>query len=63
MSASAEYTEYVLELLSPVGTVRVGRFFGGVGLSCNAVQFAMIMDNSLYFVSTTRRALATRQPA
>ena len=50
MAASAEYTEYVLELLSPVGPVTVGRFFGGVGLSRASVQFAMIMDNSLYFV-------------
>lgn len=59
MAASAEYTEYteyVLELLSPVGPVSVGRFFGGVGLSRASVQFAMIMDNSLYFVvdDTTR---------
>jgi len=50
MAASAEYTAYVLELLSPVGPVAVSRFFGGVGLSRASVQFAMIMDNSLYFV-------------
>ena len=56
MAASAEYTEYVLELLSPIGPVTVGRFFGGSGLSRASVQFAMIMDNSLYFVvdDTTR---------
>ena len=56
MSASDEYTDYVLELLAPVGPVRVSRFFGGVGLSVGSVQFAMIMDNSLYFVvdDTTR---------
>ena len=50
MSATDEYTDYVLELLAPVGPVRVSRFFGGVGLSVGSVQFAMIMDNSLYFV-------------
>lgn len=50
MSASAEYTEYVLELLEPMGPVRVGRFFGGAGISSGSVQFAMIMGNSLYFV-------------
>ena len=49
MTASAEYTEYVLELLEPIGPVRTGRFFGGVGISRNSVQFAMIMGNSLYF--------------
>jgi len=57
MAASAEYTEYVLELLSPVGALTAGRFFGGVGLSHASVQFAMIMDNSLYFaVDDTTRA-------
>lgn len=56
MSASTEYTEYVLELLEPAGPVTTGRFFGGVGISCGSVQFAMIMENSLYFVvdDTTR---------
>lgn len=50
MSASAEYTEYVLELLEPLGRVRTARFFGGVGLSVGTAQFAMIMGNTLYFV-------------
>jgi DNA transformation protein len=49
LSASAEYTEYVLELLEPIGQVRTGRFFGGVGISYGSIQFAMIMGNSLYF--------------
>ena len=49
MSASAEYTEYVLELLEPLGRVRTSRFFGGIGLSLGGAQFAMIMGNSLYF--------------
>ena len=50
LTASAEYTEYVLELLESIGPVRVSRFFGGVGISHGLVQFAMIMGNSLYFV-------------
>ena len=50
MSASTEFTEYVLELLEPIGPVRISRFFGGVGISHGLVQFAMIMGNSLYFV-------------
>jgi DNA transformation protein and related proteins len=66
MSASTEFTEYVLELLEPVGPVHVGRFFGGVGLSNGTVQFAMIMGNSLYFVvdEDTRKKyeLAGMQP-
>lgn len=47
---SAEYTEYVLELLEPIGPIQTGRFFGGVGISNGFVQFAMLMGNSLYFV-------------
>lgn len=50
MSASTKYTEYVLELLEPLGPLRTARFFGGVGLSIGNAQFAMIMGNSLYFV-------------
>lgn len=50
MSASTEYTEYVLERLEPIGRIRTSRFFGGVGISIGSAQFAMIMGNSLYFV-------------
>ena len=50
MSASTEYTEYVLERLEPIGRMRTSRFFGGVGISIGSAQFAMIMGNSLYFV-------------
>ena len=50
MSASGEFTNYVLEQLEPAGTVRTTRFFGGVGICAGATQFAMIMGNSLYFV-------------
>ena len=49
LTPSAEYTEYVLELLEAVAPVRTSRFFGGVGISNGAVQFAMIMGSSLYF--------------
>jgi DNA transformation protein len=47
---SEEYTEYILELLEPIGSVQTGRFFGGVGISNGIAQFAMMMGNSLYFV-------------
>lgn len=58
MPASSEYTDYVLELLQPIGSVRTRRFFGGVSLVLDTVQFAMIMDNTLYFVVDDE----TRQP-
>ena len=50
MTASAEYAEYVLELLESIGPVTTSRFFGGIGISRDSTQFAMIMGNSLYFV-------------
>ena len=49
MTPSAEYKDYVLEFLEPLFPIRISRFFGGIGLSYDAVQFAMIMGNSLYF--------------
>ena len=50
MTASAEYTEYVLELLESIGPLKTSRFFGGLGISRDSIQFAMIMGNSLYLV-------------
>lgn len=49
MTTSSEYAQYVLEFLAPIGPVRTGRFFGGIGISRDSVQFAMIMGNCLYF--------------
>jgi DNA transformation protein len=49
MTVSAEYTEYVLDFLEPLFPVRIARFFGGAGVYFDTVQFAMIMDNTLYF--------------
>jgi len=48
--STKEYVEYILELLEPIDAISSGRFFGGQGISCNSVQFAMMMDNSLFFV-------------
>jgi DNA transformation protein len=50
MTVSAEYTEYILEKLEPLGTIVKSRFFGGVALSFQSIQFAMIMGSTLYFV-------------
>ena len=48
-SGSSEYVEYIMEQLSAIAGLTSGRFFGGVGLSANSAQFAMVMGNSLYF--------------
>lgn len=50
MTPSKEFVEYLLEQLESIGSVRANRFFGGVGLSIDSVQFAMMMGDSLYFV-------------
>ncbi len=49
MTASPEYTQYVLELLEPMGSLTNGMFFGGEGFRYDGVQFAMVMGNTLYF--------------
>ncbi|HOY69654.1 MAG TPA: TfoX/Sxy family protein [Methylotenera sp.] len=56
MSPSAEYKTYVLDLIEPIIPLTTTRFFGGVGLTYNAVQFGMMIGNNLYFVvdDTTR---------
>ena len=50
MSASTEFTTYILDRLQALGPIETRRFFGGVGLLADATQFAMIMGNTLYFV-------------
>jgi DNA transformation protein len=49
MGASAEFIEYIRELLQPLGELSQGRFFGGFAFKQNGKQFAMIMGNTLYF--------------
>jgi DNA transformation protein len=57
MSVSQEYVEYVLEQLAGVGRVTSRRMFGGVGLYCDDVFFALISGDALYFkVDDSNRA-------
>jgi DNA transformation protein and related proteins len=49
MSASAEFVSYVREMLTPLGNIRDGKFFGGHAIKQGAKQFAMVMGNTLYF--------------
>jgi DNA transformation protein len=49
MSASPEFVEYVRELFVPLGNLKDGKFFGGFAFKSGSKQFAMIMDNTLYF--------------
>jgi len=44
----ARFAASVADTLAPIGTVTHRRFFGGQGLVCGAVQFAMIIQGVLY---------------
>lgn len=43
------YSEYVQDILSPFGNIRVKAMFGGYGIYCNEVFFAIIVEGELYF--------------
>lgn len=48
MSASKEFVGHVRELLSSIGELSGGKFFGGHALKHGGLQFAMIMGHTLY---------------
>lgn len=49
MYPSSEFAAYVMDLLMPLGELKAGKFFGGFGFKIGTKQFAMIMENTLYF--------------
>jgi len=48
MNSTSEFADYVVELLAGVGRVVARRMFGGYGLYCDGVMFALIADDVLY---------------
>ena len=48
MAVSEAFTEHVLELLSGLGPLRVKRMFGGAGVYCDDLMFALLDDDVLY---------------
>jgi len=50
MKLSQDYVRFVQEQLEGLRGLRSARLFGGLGLSVDGVQFAMIIRNGLYFV-------------
>src|SRR5262245_35346957 len=48
MNSTTEFADYVSELLTGVGRVVARRMFGGYGLYCDGVMFALIADDMLY---------------
>jgi DNA transformation protein len=48
MAVTPSYREFVLEQLAGLGRVRSLRMFGGVGLYCDDLFFALIAGDTLY---------------
>jgi len=58
VKTSPDFVDFVKDQLDALRDLRSARLFGGVGLTAAGVQFAMIIDNVLYFAvdDTTRPA-------
>jgi DNA transformation protein and related proteins len=51
MKSSGEHEElavHLADMFAPLGSVSYARFFGGYGLKVEDVQFAMILEGTLY---------------
>lgn len=59
MHGPGGFAEHVVELLAPLGAVCARRMFGGQGVYCDGLMFALIADDVLYFKADneTRPAL------
>lgn len=58
MAVSQGFVDLLQEILVPLGAVSVRRMFGGAGLHCDGVMFALLSDDALYLKAdeTTRPA-------
>ncbi len=52
MSTTEEFTNYILDLLSPLGNIEVKRMFGGALLKVGNKQLGIIIEDQLYFKVT-----------
>ena len=48
MPVSGAFAEHARELLGGLGPIRTKRMFGGVGVYCDDVMFALLDDDDLY---------------
>ena len=58
MSVSAEFIEFLLESLAPVGSLSARRMFGGAGLYADGVMFGLIADDAVYLKANDETAKA-----
>jgi DNA transformation protein and related proteins len=58
MVASDTFADFLREQLAPLGRLTMRRMFGKTGVFCDAVMFAMVTENTLYFrVDDQNRAI------
>jgi len=58
MVASDAFADFLREQLAPLGRLTMRRMFGKTGVFCDAVMFAMVTENTLYFrVDDQNRAI------
>ena len=48
MTVSADYLTFLSERLGPLGAITVRRMFGGAGLYCDGLIFAIVDDDVLF---------------
>jgi DNA transformation protein and related proteins len=48
MTTSEAFLDFLRDALAGLGPVVVRRMFGGAGISCDGVMFALVADNTLY---------------
>ncbi|MBC8049434.1 MAG: TfoX/Sxy family protein [Chitinophagales bacterium] len=49
MAVSLEYREFIKEQLERLGVISIRPMFGGAGVYCDGVMFALIAYETLYF--------------
>ena len=49
MPVSPDYKDFVCELLTPLGAITIKPFFGGLEVKYGEVQFAWVLNDTLYF--------------
>jgi DNA transformation protein and related proteins len=49
MAVSAEYKAFVLEVLEPLGDIRIRNMFGGAGVYYRDLMFGLIAGETLHF--------------
>src|SRR5919109_2067971 len=54
MTASEGFIEFLKDLLGGLGPISVRRMFGGAGVYCDGVMFALVLDDTLYFKADDR---------